>query len=127
MDQKLKKHGAVSWSELITNDPQAAQTFYGELFGWDFEDTPMDGMSYTVLKVNGEEVGGIMATPAEAPDMPPSWGLYITVDDVDATAAKATALGATVCVPPSDIPEVVRFCVLQDPQGAYISIISCVN
>ena len=68
-----------------------------------------------------------MPTPAETPDMPPSWGLYITVDDVDATAEKATGLGATVCVPPSDIPEVGRFCVLQDPQGAFISIISYID
>ena len=124
MDAKLKKHGAVSWSELITRDPGAAKSFYGKLFGWTFEDAPMENMTYTVFKVNGEETGGIMATPAETPDMPPNWGLYITVDDVDATAEKATGLGATVCVPPRDIPAVGRFCVLQDPQGAFISIIS---
>jgi predicted enzyme related to lactoylglutathione lyase len=53
--------------------------------------------------------------------MPPSWGTYITVDDVDATAAKAKELGGTVLVEPQDIPEVGRFCVIKDPQGAVFS------
>ena len=127
MDEKLKQRGAVSWSELTTRDPETARNFYGALFGWTFETYPMEGTPHTVFKVSGEDVGGIMATPAESPDMPPSWGLYITVDDVDAAAEKATGLGATVCVPPRDMPDVGRFCVLKDPQGAYISIISYTN
>ena len=56
--------------------------------------------------------------------MPPNWGLYITVDDVDATAEQATGMGAKIIMPPQDIPEVGRFCVMQDPQGAFISIIT---
>jgi predicted enzyme related to lactoylglutathione lyase len=55
---------------------------------------------------------------------PPHWGVYITVDDVDATAAKAQQLGATTIVPPTDIPNVGRFCTFQDPQGAVISAIT---
>jgi predicted enzyme related to lactoylglutathione lyase len=127
MDDKLKKHGAISWSELMTSDVPAAKKFYGELFGWAFEDMPMEEMTYSVLKANGEEVGGIMAIPPDAPPMPPSWGLYITVDDVDAVAERATDMGAQIAVPPKDIPDTGRFCVLQDPQGAFISIISYLN
>ena len=124
MDEKLKKHGSISWSELMTSDPEAAKSFYGELFGWKFEDMPMDNGTYTVVKANGDEIAGMMAFPPDSPPMPPSWGLYITVDNVDKSAEKATGLGAKVTVPPTDIPEVGRFCVLQDPQGAFISIIS---
>jgi predicted enzyme related to lactoylglutathione lyase len=81
-----------------------------------------------VVKVNDDEVAGIMPIPEGAPaDMPPVWGLYITVDNVDTVAEKATTLGAKIHMPPQDIPEVGRFCVLQDPQGAFISIISYVN
>lgn len=129
MDDKLKKHGAISWSELMTTDVSAAKSFYGELFGWQFEDMPMEkeNMTYSVVKANNDEVAGIMPFPEGAPaDMPPVWGLYITVDDVDAVAEKATALGAKIHMPPQDIPEVGRFCVLQDPQGAFISIITYV-
>jgi uncharacterized protein len=127
MDDKLKKHGAISWSELMTTDVSAAKSFYGELFGWRFEDAPMENMTYTVVKANDDEVAGIMPMPEEAPEMPPVWGLYITVDNVDEATEKATGLGAKVQMPPMDIPGVGRFCVLQDPQGAFISIISYVT
>jgi predicted enzyme related to lactoylglutathione lyase len=53
-----------------------------------------------------------------------AWGVYVTVDDVDATAAKAEELGGKILVPPTDIPNVGRFCVLQDPQGSVISAIT---
>lgn len=128
MDDKLKKHGAFSWSELLTTDVAAAKSFYGELFGWQFVDAPMENMTYTVVKANDDEVAGIMCMPEGAPEgMPPVWGIYITVDDVDTAAEKATTLGARIQMPPQDIPEVGRFCVLQDPQGAFVSIISYVK
>ncbi len=127
MDEKLKKHGSISWSELLTTDVTAAKAFYGDLFGWKFEDIPMEEMTYSVLKANNDEVGGMMPIPKDAPPMPPAWGLYITVDNVDEVAEKASAIGGTILMPPRDIPEVGRFCVLQDPQGACISIISYVN
>jgi predicted enzyme related to lactoylglutathione lyase len=67
----------------------------------------------------------MMPIPEGAPaEMPPVWGLYITVDNVDAVVKKATTLGAKIQMPPQDIPEEGRFCVLQDPQGAFISIIT---
>jgi predicted enzyme related to lactoylglutathione lyase len=124
MDEKLKKHGSISWSELITSDVPAAKKFYGQLFGWTFEDMPVEESTYTVVTANDDEIAGIMPFPPEAPPMPPNWGLYITVDNVDAVAEQATGLGAKIAMPPRDIPEVGRFCVLQDPQGAFVSIIS---
>ncbi len=127
MDEQLMQHGAFSWFELMTEDAGAAKDFYTKLFGWVLEDMPMEGMTYTVVKVSGKEVAGIMATPPEAKGTPPMWGVYVTVDDVDATAAQAEGLGAKIMMPPRDIPNVGRFCLIQDPQGAMISIITYVN
>ena len=124
MDERLKEHGAISWSELLTSDVDAAKSFYGQLFGWTYADAPVDDMTYTLVKANGEEVAGIMHTPPDAGQMPPAWGMYVTVDDVDAAAQKAVALGGKVYLPPQDIPEVGRFCVIGDPQGASISLIT---
>ncbi len=124
MDEKTKKHGAISWSELATGDVDAAKSFYGQLFGWSFENAPMEEMTYTMVKANGEEVAGMMTIPAEAGPMPPTWGIYVTVDDVDAAAERAVALGGKIFLPPQDIPEVGRFCVIGDPQGAFISMIT---
>ena len=73
----------------------------------------------------GEEgLGGIRSIPPQAEGTPPNWGVYVTVDDVDATAGKAEELGGKILVPPTDIPNVGRFSVLQDPQGAVISAIT---
>ena len=126
MDEQMMQHGAFGWYELMTTDPQAAKDFYTKLFGWGVKDMDMGDMTYTVLSVGDKDVGGLMAMPPEAGGMPPAWGCYVTVSDVDETARAAEALGGKVLVPPRDIPEVGRFCVLQDPQGAVISAITYV-
>ncbi len=127
MDEKLMKHGAFSWFELMTSEADAAKKFYGELFNWGLKDMPMNNMNYTVASVDGEDVAGIMPMAPGTEEMPPAWSLYITVDDVDATAAKAKELGGQILVEPQDIPQVGRFCVIRDPQGAWFSAITYVQ
>lgn len=125
MDEQFKQHGAFSWCELMTTDVEKAKAFYVKLFGWDAEDMSMPGMPYTVVKAGGKGIGGIMAMPPDCPKgMLPMWGAYVTVKDVDSTARTAEQLGAKLLAPPRDIPEVGRFCVIQDPQGAVISVIT---
>ncbi len=125
MDEQFKQQGAFSWCELMTTDVEAARAFYSRVFGWETEDMSMPGMVYTVVKVGGKGIGGIMDMPKDCPPgMRPTWGAYVTVDDVDATAKTASQLGGKVLVPPSDIPTVGRFCVIQDPQGAVINAIT---
>ena len=121
-ENAMLRHGAFSWCELMTADVEAAKRFYTELLGWTTEEVP--GMSYTLVKTGDTGIGGIMAAPPQATGAPPQWGIYVTVDDVDATARKAQALGATTIVPLTDIPNVGRFYTFQDPQGAVISIIT---
>ena len=127
MDEHLMKHGMISWSELMTSDVAAAKRFYGQLFGWELERAPMEDVEYLLVKANGEQIAGMMTTPPEAEGTPPNWGIYITVDDVDATARNAAELGGKIVVPPKDIPQVGRFCVIQDPQGAFVSAITYVK
>jgi len=124
MEEELLQHGMFSWSELMTKDAEAAKQFYAQVFGWEYTEFPMEGMSYSVIKANGQEIGGIMPVPPQAAGTPPHWGVYVTVDDVDASAKKAEKLGAAVIVPPTDIPDVGRFCVFRDPQGAVLSMIT---
>ena len=123
MKDIFKRQGAFSWSELMTTDVESAIKFYSNLFGWKTENMPMGDMKYTIVKVGEEGLGGIMPIPAQAQGTPPNWGVYVTVDDVDETAKKAEKLGGKILVPPTDIPNVGRFFVLQDPQGAVISAI----
>ena len=124
MTNVFQQHGAFSWCELMTTDTNAAQEFYSRLFGWEIEDGPISGMMYKVLKVGDREVGGLMGMPPDMPAMPPSWGVYVTVDDVDVSAKLVEELGGQIKLPPMDIPDVGRFALIQDPQGAMLSIIS---
>ncbi|MGH8610317.1 MAG: VOC family protein [Gammaproteobacteria bacterium] len=124
MDTKYKLHGAFSWCELLTTDVAEAKRFYSQLFGWTLEPAPIPDMEYTLVKYGGEKMGGIMTIPPAAAGLPPCWGVYVTVDDVDATAKLAVEMGGKVLMPPQDIPQVGRFCVLQDPQGAMINAIT---
>ncbi len=124
MQNHFETHGAFSWMELLTTDQKAAEQFYSQLLGWQLEPMSMGDQTYTVVKVQGEPVGGIMNMPKEVPPgVPPHWGTYITVTDIEATVKKAAELGAKIQVPPRDIPDVGRFAVLADPQGAYFSVI----
>ena len=119
----FKTHGAFSWSELMTSDPAAASAFYAKLFGWTVKEMGPEMGGYRVVNVGESGIGGLMAIPAEAKGMPPRWGVYVTVTNLDETLAQAKSLGATVCMPPMDVPGVGRMAAFNDPQGAMISVI----
>lgn len=125
MDQQaMKQHGAFSWNELMTSDVPAAKTFYASLFGWDMRDDTSGEMTYTMLRAGDWEVGGMMAMPPDAQGAPAAWGSYVTVDDVDKQTVEAEKLGGTIIMPPRDIPNVGRFAVITDPQGAMLTLIT---
>jgi len=119
------KAGSFCWIELGTTDQNAAKKFYTNLFGWTAEDMSMGPeMTYTMLRLGGKDVGGVYKLMKDQVDnhVPPHWMPYIKVNSADESAAKAVKLGATQTVPASDIPNVGRFAVLQDPTGGQISI-----
>jgi predicted enzyme related to lactoylglutathione lyase len=115
---------AFTWSELITPDPAAVKGFYTGLFGWGANDVPMEGgPDYTLWTVGGPDNGVAGAAAPPMPGMPSFWGIYFAVDDTDAIVEKAKGLGAQVMAEPMDIPEVGRFAMLVDPQGAAFNVI----
>ncbi len=114
--------GSFCWGELATSDTAKAKEFYTKLFGWATKSSEIPGMEYTEW-INGEQpIGGMMPLQGP-PGVPPHWLLYFTVEDADAAAAKAQALGGQVYVPPTDIPNTGRFTVLADPQGGAFAVI----
>lgn len=116
--------GQFVWYELMTTDQQAAKGFYTKVVGWGTHDAQMPDMTYTMFTVQETPMGGMADLPEDARKMgvPPSWIGYVAVDDVDASAEKARSLGGAVHVPPMDIPEVGRFSVIADPQGAALAL-----
>ncbi|NJN96999.1 MAG: VOC family protein [Anaerolineales bacterium] len=123
----VNEPGALCWNELATRDSQNSSDFYTQLFGWTAQTQPMGETNYTVFN-NGDNMNaGMIEMTAEWGDIPPHWMVYLTVTDCDASAEKVTALGGKVLVPPTDIPNMGRFAVVQDPQGAVFSFIKMDN
>jgi uncharacterized protein len=118
---------SLCWNELATKDTAKAGDFYSNLFGWGKNVQQMGPMTYTSF-INGERpVGGMYQPGPEMGDVPPHWLVYFAVNDADATARRAAELGGKACVPPTDIPNVGRFSVILDPQGAAFGIIKLQN
>lgn len=110
--------GTFSWMELMTTDVARAKSFYGELMGWTFEDSPAGpGMVYTMVRSGEHMVAGMFARGAEMAAVPPSWSAYVTVEDVDAATKKVSDLGGTVLKQPFDVMDVGRMSVAADPTG----------
>jgi len=125
--QLVNQPGTLCWNELATRDWQKAAEFYTQLFGWTAQTQPMAGTEYTVFSNGDRMAAGMIQMTPEWGDIPPHWMVYLTVTDCDASAEKVTALGGKVLVPPTDIPDMGRFAVAQDPQGAAFSFIKLDN
>jgi len=112
--------GTFCWNELASTDPAKAAAFYGEVFGWSWDEMDMGPMgTYRLAKRNGKQVCGLMQTMVPGHSY---WLSYIAVADVDAKTKEAEGLGAKVVNPPMDIPNVGRFSILQDPAGVHFAL-----
>ena len=114
--------GSLGWNELISTNEDKAVSFYKALFGWNADRTEMPGMTYTIFKQGETMIGGLMAQPKQMAGAPSVWNVYFSVADADQAAEKVTALGGKVLNPPMDIPNIGRFAVVADPQGAMFSV-----
>lgn len=115
--------GALCWNELYTTNSAAAGKFYASTLGWQMETMDMGPAgTYTLFQRAGEgkagNVGGMADMPPGLKDVPSHWVAYFQVTDVDAATRKARDLGAKVNMEPMDIPQIGRFSLLHDPQGA---------
>jgi len=116
----LREPGAVAWNELTTRDLKAAKSFYGEVFGWAFEEKEFDRGAYTIISLEGEGFGGVTdRMPAELPN---HWLVYFAVEDADATAALAVERGGSMYQEPFDMPGIGRIATVTDPWGASFSV-----
>jgi uncharacterized protein len=111
--------GTFSWVDLSTSDADGAKAFYGELFGWEFEDSEIPGGGvYIMCHVQGDAVAAIF----QQDEQPGHWNNYVTVTSADETAAKARQLGASVYEEPFDVMDAGRTAVFADPSGAVLCV-----
>jgi predicted enzyme related to lactoylglutathione lyase len=113
------------WAECVVPDLAKAKSFYGELMGLTFKDLDMgDGPAYSIGKHGGCDVAGFMelSPQLQAQGVPPNWLPYVLVADIEATAAKAKELGASVMQPPTKALDAGWFSVIVDPTGAALGL-----
>jgi predicted enzyme related to lactoylglutathione lyase len=85
--------GTFCWVDLATTDPSDAKAFYGELFNWEAENMPAGKAgTYTMLHLGGDEVCALYELDSKQREqgIPPHWCSYVSVEDADATAARAS-------------------------------------
>lgn len=119
MPEKQFRPGYVVWRELVTSDVEASKRFYGELFNWTIDAVPMGPVTYYMLKSGERPVGG-MVNPGQ-PGVPTHWMSYVSSQEVDEAAKRATKAGGEVLAGP-DTMGPGRFAILRDPSGAAIAL-----
>jgi uncharacterized protein len=128
MAEGMPKHGEFCWTEIATNDLPQAKNFYSNVFGWNFKQGSTDEMEYPEFSVGDEyPMGGMYAITKEMCGEnlpPPHFMSYISVDNVDDSTNKAKELGGSVIKEPSEIPNVGRFSIVQDPTGGVVALIT---
>ncbi|MGO9961388.1 MAG: VOC family protein [Solirubrobacteraceae bacterium] len=136
----VNEPGSLNFNGLNTRDPESAKSFYGSVFGWEtlgfgggaemwrlpgygrFLEQRDPGLRKRIADSSGPEgfedvVATLSPIADNQPDVRAHWSVTFAVDDADATAERAAALGGEVVVPPFDAPW-VRMTVIADPQGA---------
>ena len=120
--------GQFVWYDLLTEDAAAAKQFYGELFGWQFQDIQGEGIVYSVISHQGVPIGGL--APMEDTDIEVAnsrWLSLMSVDDVDAAVAVIVQAGGSVNMEPWDNPTRGRMALVTDPQGALVVFLRSVG
>jgi predicted enzyme related to lactoylglutathione lyase len=118
--------GTPSWVDLQTSDPVGAKAFYNALFGWEYDDQPVghdaegNDAFYSMATKNGKHVAAVAPLPMAG--VPPHWNMYVTVADVDASAAQVPGAGGSVMMPPFDVMDAGRMSVIADPTGALLCL-----
>lgn len=111
--------GKIGWIDMTVDDASGLCDFYKEVVGWNVEDTSMgDYSDYTMMSpADGAAIAGVCHARGSNADQPGGWMIYITVADVEASAAACVAMGGKLRVEIRSLAGGL-FCVIEDPSGA---------
>lgn len=116
--------GKFVWHDLVTDDPVKAREFYSGLLGWEFEHTthPLGG-DYTLIRLYGQFVGGMVSLADPAGADYSRWLPYLSVADVDAAVRFTKSSGGAAVVAPVELENIGRAAAVTDPQGAVLGLL----
>ena len=110
-------HGMYCWQELMTANVDQAANFYKGLLGWDYSAMNTGGIDYTLIKNQGNDIGGMMMLPPEMKDVPSHWKTYFTVGNIVEMITIINDSGGSIMMGPQDIPETGQFAICKAPDG----------
>lgn len=125
MSAQAHPSGAPAWLDLMVQDVEGAQKFYGGLFGWQFKDQGEEYGHYTIIEKDGVPIGGLVramdgeGNPIEAPSV---WTLYLATDDIEKTIADAQAADGRLEMGPMRVEGTGHMAVLTTPSGASLGL-----
>ncbi len=125
----MTEYGTFFWNELVTMDQKKCGIFYSELLGWKRREVDSGPFGvYTIFEKNGKDIAGMMNPTIDyTKSRPPCWYSYIAVEDVDVCASRVVELGGRIIEPPGDVPGVGRVCMIADPTGAVVRLMTPAN
>lgn len=117
--------GNIVWRDLTVENADVIRDFYGEVVGWKHDDVEMGSYADYNMKSprGGETVAGICHARGPNANLPAQWLMYVNVEDIDSSIRRAVELGGHLVDGPRKMGK-NRFCVVQDPAGAVIALIS---
>ena len=118
------KPGTIVWHDLTVDNAVEVRDFYTNVIGWKPEEVNMgDYSDYSMLSSDGQCVSGVCYRRGPNANIPPQWLVYVAVDDVQKCADAAIASGGKIVEGPRKMGG-QDFCIVQDPTGAVIALIS---
>jgi predicted enzyme related to lactoylglutathione lyase len=110
--------------EFLTGDAERSKRFYGEVFGWQFEDIP--GADYIMVRTSEDGIeggiGGLAQATGKAPPATQGVVSYLLAADIDVTLAAIERAGGSVVIPRTDVMGMGEFAHFRDPDGNVIGL-----
>lgn len=117
--------GRFIWREGMSQDVHRSKAFYGGLFGWEFDDMDMGDIgTYTIIKNDGQGIGGLMQFGPDKAGIPTHWASYVAVRNVDEAMATAIRLGGSSHWGPMDVPQTGRMAGIMGFDGAALAVMT---
>ena len=115
--------GKMVFAGLATPDLVAAERFYADLFGWQFQNAYVRRHLFGEASINGRAVAAIVQKPMKQGQLP-AWRSFLSTEDVEKSAQVAVLHGASMLLEPHEIANLGRDALLADPQGAVFGMLT---
>ena len=120
-----QKIGSIGWVDLTVENAEGIRDFYKDVVGW--EPSPVDMGDYSDFTMNipgtDDPTAGICHKRGTNAGLPSCWMVYVTVADIERSAACCRERGGEVLIGPKDMGQHGRYCVIRDPAGAVAALI----